>query len=382
MPTRDQKTQHDSAEKQALDRDLRFGRMAQHLINVMPLGVVAFDRQLDITDINPAAENMLVASGNIAKALSQGIYSDDHKDSLRQEWHDNIQQALQVTEPHTFENIYYTSPDGATRVLHIICTPLLEEAGGAILGGIVLIEDVTGKVMMEKDLAFAERLAAVGKLAARVAHELNNPLDGIMRYINLAMRLAEKNEDENAARYLNESRKGLQRMVQIVSELLEFSRSTYSAFEEANVAKIIDESLKAMDSHVQQARIQVIREYTPDIPNIRSGNLFQVFCNLIKNAVDAMETDGRLTIRTGRDDHYLIIEFQDNGPGLTEETANKLFEPFFTTKDPGKGTGLGLAICRDIIERYDGQINAANHPDGGALFSIKIPLARTSLNRK
>lgn len=356
--------------------------MAQHLIDVMPLGVIAFDHQLLITDTNPAAEKMLIASSNIAEALSRGIISDNSSETLLTEWQEKLQNALAETTPQTFENITYTSPNGATRVLHIICTPLMEETDNVgPWGGIVLVEDVTGKVMMEKDLAFAERLAAVGKLAARVAHELNNPLDGIMRYINLAMRVAEKNNDENSTRYLNESRKGLQRMVQIVSELLEFSRSTYSAFEEANVAKILDEALKAMDSHIQQENITIVRDYAPDMPNIRSGNLFQVFCNLIKNSVDAMGDGGTLTVRTCSDDHYMLIEFQDTGCGLSEEAMQKLFEPFYTTKAPGKGTGLGLAICRDIIERYDGQIGADNHAEGGAVFTIKIPLERTSRNK-
>ena len=227
-------------------------------------------------------------------------------------------------------------------------------------------------------MASAERLAAVGKLAASVAHELNNPLDGILRYINLALRIAEADQQEKLADYLRQSRKGLQRMVQIISELLEFSRSTYSSFQEADINKIVEEAVKTLESQTQENQIEIIRSYSRDMPNIRSGNLFQVFCNLIKNAIDAMGSGGKLEVTTRCDQYNLFIEFADTGTGLSKEVRDKLFEPFYTTKAPGKGTGLGLAISRDIVERYNGQILADNRPTGGSVFTVFIPLERTS----
>jgi len=359
-------------QKKTQNRSLQFGQLGNNLIKNMPLGVITFDVNLSITDSNQYAQNILHPSPNIAEALTAGSSLESKID-----WHTALREALTSTQPLTFENISY-SKNGANCLLQIICTPLSEEKTGHQLGGILLIEDITTKMAMEKDLASAERLAAVGKLAARVAHELNNPLDGILRYLNLALRLSEQSENPQVCHYLQESRKGLLRMVQIISELLEFSRSTYSSFEDADINKIVEDAVKAMDSLADTNHVTVIRHYAGDMPNIRSGNLFQVFCNLIKNSVDAMPKGGTLEVTTRCDSHSAVIEFADTGTGIPQPVLGKIFEPFYTTKPAGKGTGLGLAICKDIIERYNGQIGVANRQEAGAVFTITIPLEMTS----
>ena len=355
---------------------LRFGRMARHLIDTIPLGVVVFDRQLHITDINSSAKEMLAEGNDIAEALTvcTKVSGTEQGETT---WRKRLEQSLAAREPSTFENVAYSN-NGATGALQIICTPLVSESSDEQLGGILLIEDVTKKMMMENDLAQAERLAAMGKLAARVAHELNNPLDGILRYINLALRIEEQTGNQQSGKYLREARKGVQRMVQIISELLEFSRSTYTAFEEADINKIAEEAVKSMETQALKNQVEIVRDYGKEMPNLRSGNLFQVFCNLIKNAIDAMSNGGQLTIKTHCREKHLLIEFADTGCGLSREVQENLFEPFFTTKDAGKGTGLGLPICKDIIERYNGEIEVRNRPEGGALFTVSIPLERTS----
>jgi len=355
---------------------LRFGRMARHLINAVPLGVVVFDRQLNITDINSSAKEMLAEGDDIAEALTicTRVSGTGQGEST---WRERLEQLLASCEPGTFENIAYSN-NGTAGALQIICTPLVSESSDEQLGGILLIEDVTKKKMMENDLAQAERLAAMGKLAARVAHELNNPLDGILRYINLALRVEEHTGNQQSGKYLREARKGVQRMVQIISELLEFSRSTYTAFEEADINKIVEEAVKSMEVPALKNQVEIVRDYGSEMPNLRSGNLFQVFCNLIKNGIDAMTNGGQLTIKTYCREKHLLIEFADTGCGLSREVQENLFEPFFTTKDAGKGTGLGLPICKDIIERYNGEIIVRNRPEGGALFAVSIPLKRTS----
>jgi signal transduction histidine kinase len=371
MP-REQMPKSTGPRKDTPESSLRFGRMGHDLINHIPLGVVAFDTRLKITDSNPAAQNILAPSENIAEALSAGTTQDQNPP-----WADRLHQALAGDQPCTFDNLSY-SQNKRNYILRILCTPLSDEKTGKLIAGILLIEDITAKMAMENDLAAAERLAAVGKLAARVAHELNNPLDGILRYINLSLRLADQDAQGQTIHYLQESRKGLLRMVQIISELLEFSRSTYSAYQEADPNKIVEDAIKSLEAQTYDKKIEVIRRYSDDLPNIRSGNLFQVFCNLIKNAIDAVETEGKLEIKTSCDEYNLIFELFDNGAGLSDEAKEKLFEPFFTTKAPGKGTGLGLAICKDIIERLNGQIHAENQPEGGCLFTVSIPLEHTS----
>lgn len=364
-------TKNDNSKSPASD-NLRFGLIAQKFIKDMPFGIVIFDKNLNITDSNSFADKVLDSFNNIQQALTQGT---DAK--LYPSWEDLFRTALKSDKPTTFDNVSFSHVH-RNLVLRLICNPLHDDLTGDLIGGVLLIEDITSKTAMESDLASAERLAAVGKLAAGVAHELNNPLDGILRYINLALRIAEMDQQEKLADYLRQSRKGLQRMVQIISELLEFSRSTYSSFQEADSNKIVEEAVKTLESQTQENQIEIIRNYSPEMPNIRSGNLFQVFCNLIKNAIDAMGPGGKLEVTTRCDQHNLFIEFADTGPGLSKEVRDKLFEPFYTTKAPGKGTGLGLAISRDIVERYNGQILADNRPTGGSVFTVCIPLERTS----
>ncbi len=230
---------------------------------------------------------------------------------------------------------------------------------------------------MQTQLANMERLATIGKLASKVAHELNNPMDGILRYINLALRSIEQQNLEKPKEYLLQCRQGLMRMVQIVSELLEFSRSTYTTSEEhVKIEQIIEDAIKTMDVKAEGSGIRIIRNYRPDVPQVRSGNLFQVFCNLIKNAMDAMPNGGELHISTRvTADNTAIIEFRDTGTGFAPEDAEAVFEPFFTTKEKHGGTGLGLAICKDIISKYHGRITAENAPQGGSIFTVHLPTA-------
>lgn len=352
--------------------NLRFGLIAQKFIKEMPFGVIIFDETLNVTDSNSFAHNILDPYSSIKEALAYGTDSKQYSS-----WGDLLNTAIQSVDPTTFDNVSF-SHHQHNYVLRLICIPLRDDQTENLMGGILLIEDITARTVMESDLASAERLAAVGKLAASVAHELNNPLDGILRYINLALRVVEEEKQEKAVDYLRESRKGLLRMVQIISELLEFSRSTYSAFQEADINKIVEEAVKALETQSQERQIEILRNYAPDLPNLRSGNLFQVFYNLVKNAIDAMDEGGTLHVATRRDSHNLIIEFADTGIGLSKEVREKLFEPFFTTKASGKGTGLGLAISKDIVERYNGQLLADNRSTGGSVFTVSIPLERTS----
>jgi two-component system NtrC family sensor kinase len=229
------------------------------------------------------------------------------------------------------------------------------------------------KASVQKKLADLEKLATIGKLASKVAHELNNPLDGILRYINLAIRIVEQENLEKPTEYLIQARQGLMRMVQIVSELLEFSRTAHASFEYASLEHMVDDALKTMAGRIEAAGIDVVTDFASPIPHITGGNLFQVFCNLTKNAVDAMPSGGTLTVsaQVAEDGKNVEVSFRDTGNGIAEDNIERLFEAFFTTK--GKGVGLGLAICREIVNRYQGSIIAANAPGGGSVFTVRLP---------
>lgn len=348
---------------------LSFGPLGKTILDSLPIGIVAFDADLKIVQSNPPAAQIIKLADYIDKSLAIGT---DSSDMPRFDWTEQIKSSISTGRTLRFDGINYTAESKA-KLLRIVCAPLKKVKANP-KGGIIIIEDITETVNIQRQLANAERLATVGKLASKVAHELNNPMDGILRYINLAIRIVEQENLEKPKEYLTQCQQGLMRMVHIVSDLLEFSRSTYRPLEYTKIEQIIEDALKPMTKDAENLNIRISRNYASDIPRIKSGNLFQVFCNLIKNALDAMPQGGELKISTYlMDDNTIVARFHDMGTGLPLEDIDAIFEPFFTTKD--KGTGLGLAICRDIIEGYGGRITAETAPDKGSIFTVYLPMA-------
>lgn len=346
----------------------RLSETMERVFQCLSLGLVVYDRRLRIIHHNPAASFLVEEYGSIAEALTRRIV-----DTRYQNWGDELRKALDRGMERRCEQVLYRDPNKGERLLNLLCVPLSDPGSGRITGGILVVEDETMVASMEKRLAVSERMAAVGKLAARVAHELNNPLDGILRYLNLALRAHKQGVTEKIESYLQEARGGLLRMTEIVKELVEFSRGAHTTFDETSVNTIVEEAVKVMAEKAAAAGVSIVCTLNEHVPAIRGTNLFQVFCNLIKNAIDAMPDGGTLTLRTQVGKQEVTIAVEDTGIGLPEET-DRLFEPFFTTKEPGKGTGLGLAICKDIVEKYNGTIRAERRPKGGSVFTLTLPI--------
>jgi signal transduction histidine kinase len=346
----------------------QFSEAGQRVFQCLSLGLVVFDDQLNIVHHNPAAEFLIHGHSHIAEALNAGTL-----DAQFQDWRHNLSEVINSGRQHRFEQVVYRDATNQELLLNLVCVALTDPTGNHIIGGILVIENVTAVVSMEKRLAVSERMAAVGKLAARVAHELNNPLDGILRYLNLALRATDGGHYEKITDYLTQARGGLMRMTDIIRQLVEFSRSTHTAFGDAGINTIVEEAIKVMSDQAIHNNISIICNLSETVPAIGGTNLFQVFCNLIKNAVDAMPEGGTLTVTTQVIERDAVIRFEDTGSGLPQE-IERIFEPFFTTKQPGKGTGLGLAICKDIIEKYGGKIVPEHRAGGGSIFTVRIPL--------
>ena len=351
------------------DASLSVREMTEAVFSSLPVAVVVFDRRLRMVMGNRAAELLFGDADLIAEALGRTTVEGHYRD-----WAVEFRQVMETRREREFDGVTYQDREVGDRLLNLVCTPLTDRSNREVVGGMLVAEDVTARVSMERRLAVSERLAAVGKLSARVAHELNNPLDGILRYINLAKRVVEHTGQDQVIGYLERSRRGLMRMVEITAELLEFSRSTHASLDESDINRILEDAVKAMENKAVADGVTIACNYHEQVPRLRgTSNIFQVFCNLIKNAIDAMPDGGVLSIATGVVEHAVVITFEDTGVGLPEE-IERVFEPFFSTKGPGKGTGLGLAICRDIIEKYKGRITAARRAGGGSVFLVRIPL--------
>ena len=390
-----------SANSKRIQR-LAFGPIGKSIIQSLPAGVVVFDADLKIIETNPQAAKLLDLDDYIDCTLAKGTSKTS---SSGQEWTKRLKSVVSTGQTYKFDSVNYRfSNKDKTKSLRIFCIPLLAGEGNSIedlnyinqsgyvkradntnkqnktrpetaaAGGALIIEDMTEKTALQRELTGAQKLATIGKLASKVAHELNNPMDGILRYVNLALRIVEQEKLEKPKEYLSQCRQGLMRMVHIINELLEFSRSAYAFTEEyVEIEQIIEDAIKMTDMKTQISDIRILRNYRPGIPQIKCGNLFQVFYNLVKNALDSMPDGGELRISTTPEaDNYIAVEFSDTGEGFAPENAEAIFEPFFTTKDKGKGTGLGLAICREIIERCHGRITAENAPGGGSVFTVYL----------
>ena len=215
-----------------------------------------------------------------------------------------------------------------------------------------------------------------GRLATGLIHELNNPLDGIIRYINLSLNCL--GEESIVREYLLESKKGLNRIVKIVRSLLDFGRSRAAGSVSIDVSKTMDESLFLMNHYFLSGRITVTKRLNQKLPLIHDYGLKLVFTNILKNACDAIgSNEGNIGVITERRNGFIDVQIADTGPGIPQEIRNKIFEPFFTTKEMGKGSGLGLAICLNIVQKYRGYILLETKQGKGTTFTIRIPIGRT-----
>jgi signal transduction histidine kinase len=245
-----------------------------------------------------------------------------------------------------------------------------------------LAESERLRAQAERNRAEMERLVVVGKLAAGVAHEVNNPLAYVKSNLGyLEEELREPVPDvEEMRRVLAETQQGVLRIQQIVTDLRRFSRDTsVEAEESCSVQEALVEARRLASVRLRSLG-EVVEEVAPALPRVRVSqrHLVQVLVNLLLNAADALEAaeprrPARIVLRARPAEQGVRLEVEDNGPGIPEAVLPRLFEPFFTTKPPGKGTGLGLALCREYLARVGGTLAAENRPEGGARFTLHLP---------
>jgi PAS domain S-box-containing protein len=299
--------------------------------------------------------------------------------------------------------------EGEIRYEDVTIYPLSDEMGGAV----IRVDDITERIRLEEAMVQSEKMISVGALAAGMAHEINNPLAGIMQTASVLLNRLGGNlhikANHKAAQaagttmaaiesYMQargvlgmlETIKGSgQRMADIVGNMLSFVRKGEDVGSSQRLDELMDKTLvlAATDFDLKKKydfkRIETVKQYAADLPAVtcEAAKIQQVLLNILRNGAQAMQTAGittpriTITIRHDKVRQMVYLDIEDNGPGMDEKTRKRVFEPFFTTKPEGTGTGLGLSVSYFIItENHDGEMTVASHPGGGAKFSIGLPV--------
>ena len=230
----------------------------------------------------------------------------------------------------------------------------------------------------QEGLIQAEKLTSLGQLAASIAHEVNNPLAGVLVYTQLLTKKIEgdKFSKEAALGYLSKMDAELTRSTKLIRNLLDFARQSAPSLREVDINEVVGRALDLAAHSAQLAHVQVVKEFDSSLPKIMADfdQLQQVCVNLIVNAIQAMPKGGTLTLRTGAQSGQLRVEVQDTGCGIPSENMHKLFTPFFTTKKEVKGMGLGLAVSHGIIQRHKGKVEVKSKEGEGTTFTVYLPI--------
>jgi len=339
----------------------------ENIISSIGDGIAVIDKDWIIHTWNTGMERQFKIKEKEARGKNiLGLLPEWKKAGLKEP----IAMSLGSGKFSEIERVGYREKKGKPQAFKVKFSPLYDSRK-KITGAVIVTTDISEKVALEKQLDISERMASIGKLAAGVAHELNNPLDGTMRFTNLTLDHTE--EGDVRREYLLGAKEGLNRMAKIVASLLTFARQASPTREPTDVNQAIRDALLFTDKRDRRQNIKVVVQLDEQLPPVIAAELHQVFVNLINNAFDAMLKGGTLKITTLPEGKLVKIIFADNGPGIPADIRDNIFDPFFTTKEVGKGVGLGLAICYGIIEKYNGTIEVESSPGEGSVFTVKLP---------
>lgn len=248
------------------------------------------------------------------------------------------------------------------------------DAAGELRGAVHIFRDITETKRSKDQMAQSDKMAAIGTLAAEIAHEMNNPLHYINNYLYLLFESLPA--DFAKKEYLEKIQTGIDNLADLTKDLLEFSRPQTDALLPMDLRHVIDTSLQLFEKQLSESRIQVVRHYGHHDRLVMGSErmLRRVFENLIQNALDALTPGGSIILTTFCDQARFIVEVADTGSGIAEKNIAKIFEPFFTTRKKigRRGTGLGLAICYNVIKQHNGDIAVSSKEGRGTKVVITL----------
>jgi signal transduction histidine kinase/CheY-like chemotaxis protein len=331
-------------------------------------GVALVDRDLRVIQANHALERMLRTKGDpVGQEISSLLGLDaGERESLK----NVLAWVLEHQEARELPTLKCSLEAGKNSFLGVRLIPsLLLQDGNQ---GIIVLEDLSELEKLKQRLHLYEHLAIMGKLSLCVAHELNNPLDGVYRYLSLAQR--KKDNPQEVERYLGEAQKGLQKMSMTIRSLLSSANPLKAPPTTNNLMNLLQDAVKIMMFQASDQRVRVSLHTPREFQQLPvDSDLYHVFVNIIKNALQAMPHGGKLKVDGEVGHRDIAVHFQDTGAGLTTEELGQIFQPFYSTKEGTQGLGLGLPICRKILERYAGQLLVESQPGQGTRVSIILP---------
>jgi PAS domain S-box-containing protein len=352
------------ARNQALEQTQEF---LTKIIEGSAEAIVTLDPQLRVTSWNRAAEEIYGWSAqqmigeSLERVLPEGAAAEAEK----------MRVHGQVRQGHTLRDYEasHRRRNGESVRVRMTVSPL-HGSDGRFEGSTAIIRDVSSLITLERRLRQQDRLAAVGRLAAQVAHEIKNPLAGIRGACEVMMPgMISKPEREIAEEVVRQ----IDRLNRTVDELLRFSRPAKTRPAPTDLNDLIDRVLGVLLGEPRTRKLCVVRDLSPDLPSLTVDpeQMQQVLFNVLLNATQAMDYEGTLSVGTRVENASVVVSVRDSGPGLPAEEAETIFEPFYTTR--AQGTGLGLAIVKKIVEAHGGTIQAGSPPEGGAEFRISLP---------
>ena len=372
----------DISDRKQIENELReANEFFKNLIESSVDGIIAADMEGNIFIFNKGAEALtgyaaeeVIGKLHITKIYPEGVAKEIMK-KLRSPEYGGVGKFIP-----TQLNVLNRSGEK----IHVqLSAALIYNSVGNEIASVGIFTDLRSRIMMEKklqethlQLVSSEKMASLGKLAAGIAHEINNPLGGILIYSSLMIEDLPEEDSRRGdlARIVQEAG----RCKEIVKSLLEFARQTEPKMEPTDINRAINDGLFFLVNQALFHNIRIVKNLDSFLPFVRgnASQLKQVFMNIIVNAAEAIHGNGVLTITTSPtpDRKAVLVEFTDTGEGIPEENLTRIFDPFFTTKDVGKGTGLGLATSYGIVEDHGGKIGVKSKVGEGTTFTIELPV--------
>nr|MDA3862102.1 PAS domain S-box protein [Melioribacteraceae bacterium] len=260
--------------------------------------------------------------------------------------------------------------DGTIIPVQLKVTQMLT-ADGNSCGRTMIMQDKTQIKQLQQQVDQSEKLAVIGQLAAGVAHEIGNPLTSISALVQLLQR---KSDNENLTDQLITIKDNIDRISKIVRELVDFSRPPGEDKELLQINDVVQTAVGIVKYDKRVKNVEFKTHFSKGLPTLLAvpDQLLQVYVNILINALDAINGEGKITVRTYLEDVYICTDIKDNGCGMTQNTKDKIFNPFYTTKEVGKGTGLGLSVSYGIIKKLRGKILVESKISEGSMFTIKL----------